>query len=34
VLCTLCRPARRAEPDRIETVLHSEHGHAVRRRAA
>jgi hypothetical protein len=34
VLCALCRPARPAEPDRTEVVLHSEHGHAVRRRAA
>jgi hypothetical protein len=34
VLCALCRPARRGEPDRVEVVLHSEHGHAVRRRAA
>ena len=34
VLCHLCRPRRRAEPERTEVVLHSEHGHAVRRRAA
>ncbi len=34
VICALCRPARRAEPETTEVVLHSEHGHAVRRRAA
>jgi hypothetical protein len=33
VLCALCRPRRRAPPERTLTVPHSEHGHAVRRRA-
>jgi hypothetical protein len=33
VLCDLCRPRRRAPPERSLTVRHSEHGHAVRVRA-
>ena len=30
VVCELCRPGRRAAPESIQTVRHSEHGHAVR----
>jgi hypothetical protein len=36
-VCELCRPLRRQEPVRTETVMGPEHGHAVRiriRRAA
>jgi hypothetical protein len=33
-VCELCRPARRAEPERSEVVHHSERGQTVRRRAA
>jgi hypothetical protein len=31
VVCALCRPLRRAEPDGIELVRHSERGQTVRR---
>lgn len=36
VVCALCRPRRRGEPERSELVRHSERGHTVRlrRRAA
>jgi hypothetical protein len=34
LVCELCRPRRRGAPERSELVLHSEHGHTVRRRAA
>ena len=30
-VCALCRPLRRAEPDRVDLVRHVEHGHTVRR---
>jgi hypothetical protein len=33
VLCALCRPRRRAAPERTVTVPHSERGHTVRLRA-
>jgi hypothetical protein len=32
-VCTLCRPARGAEPQDSELVRHCEHGHTVRRLA-
>jgi len=32
VLCELCRPRRRASPERSVTVHHSERGHTVRLR--
>ncbi len=32
VLCALCRPRRRAAPERTLTVHHSERGHTVRLR--
>jgi hypothetical protein len=34
VVCALCRPAHRGEPQRSEPVRHGEHGAAVRLRAA
>jgi hypothetical protein len=34
LVCELCRPRHRGMPERSEIVLHSEHGHTVRRRAA
>ncbi len=34
IVCELCRPLRRREPDRTAKVLHSEHGQTVRVRAA
>ena len=34
VVCELCRMLRIPEPDRTEKVLHSEHGHTVKLRAA
>jgi len=34
LVCELCRPRRREQPERSETVHHSERGHTVRRRAA
>lgn len=30
VVCELCRPAHRDEPDHSELVRHTEHGHAVK----
>ena len=30
VVCELCRPLRRREPDRTEKVQHCEHGHTVK----
>ena len=33
VVCALCRPARRSEPEHSDTVVHSERGNAVRLRA-
>lgn len=30
VVCELCRPRRRAQPERSQTVHHSEHGQTVR----
>lgn len=30
MVCSLCRPARRGEPERSRLVLHSELGHAVK----
>lgn len=30
-LCALCRPLRRAEPDAVDLVRHSERGQTVRR---
>ena len=33
VVCALCRPLRREEPEGTETVLHCEHGQTVRRLA-
>src|SRR3954469_21826063 len=33
VVCALCRPLRRDEPEGTETVLHCEHGQTVRRLA-
>jgi len=30
LVCELCRALRRDEPVKSDTVLHSEHGHAVR----
>jgi hypothetical protein len=32
VLCALCRPRRRAAPERTVAVAHSERGHTVRLR--
>jgi hypothetical protein len=32
VVCELCRPRRRAAPERSQTVHHSERGHTVRLR--
>jgi hypothetical protein len=32
VVCELCRPARRASPERSDTVPHTEAGHTVRLR--
>jgi hypothetical protein len=34
LVCDLCRGRRRGEPERTETVHHSERGHTVKRRAA
>jgi hypothetical protein len=34
VVCELCRPRRRVEPEHSEVVHHSERGQTVRRRAA
>ena len=34
VVCELCRPLRRRHPDRTAKVLHCEHGHTVKVRAA
>jgi len=31
LVCALCRPARRSEPEAIEVVRHFERGHTVRR---
>jgi hypothetical protein len=33
VVCELCRPRRRGDPERSQTVPHTEHGHTVRLRA-
>lgn len=33
VVCALCRPRRRAAPERTHTMAHSERGHTVRLRA-
>lgn len=30
VVCALCRPRRRQDPEGTELVRHSEHGHSVR----
>jgi hypothetical protein len=32
VVCELCRPRRRAEPERSDVVAHTEAGHTVRLR--
>ncbi|MBI5103740.1 MAG: hypothetical protein HZB46_01895 [Solirubrobacterales bacterium] len=34
VVCALCRPLRRGEPEAVELVRHSERGHTVRLRPA
>ena len=34
IVCELCRPLRRRDPDRTEKVLHCEHGQTVKVRAA
>jgi hypothetical protein len=34
LVCELCRARHRGQPERTETVHHSEHGHTVKRRAA
>jgi len=34
LVCELCRPLRRHDPERSELVRHSEHGHAVKLRRA
>ena len=34
IVCELCRPLRRRDPDRTAKVLHSEHGQTVKVRAA
>jgi hypothetical protein len=31
LVCALCRPGRRSEPEAIEVVRHFERGHTVRR---
>jgi hypothetical protein len=31
LVCALCRPLQRAEPDAVELVRHFERGHTVRR---
>ena len=31
LVCALCRPEQRRDPDRVEVVRHLEHGHTVRR---
>jgi hypothetical protein len=30
IVCELCRPLRRRDPDRTAKVLHCEHGHTVK----
>ena len=30
IVCELCRPLRRRDPDRTEKVQHCEHGHTVK----
>ena len=34
IVCELCRPLRRRDPERTAKVLHCEHGHTVKVRAA